>query len=668
MLISLDTETTGVDFRHGARPFFVTTCDEHEQHRFWEWDVDPLTRVPLIPEDDVDDLGEFLSPNETSEIVFQNAKFDVTALSFVRPEFGEFWRWECTQDTLIAGHLLASNQPHDLTSMVLHYLGYDIEKYELALKKACVEARRYAKKHFPNWQLAASGRGDMPSARGSVWKYDCWLPRAIAVAEKRPATDPWYTVLREYSNVDSAVTLALWREMERHLENRSLLKIYRHRMCLLPAIYRMERAGVSIDQGRTGKLQEQYAASSARHKQNCLDLSEGKVTQLPINGRNKALDGFLFEELKLPVVKVTKLGNPSADKYAIDEWMIRLPESSREFRFLDSLKSYRKRQTALGYIESYQGFWVDGKRCKILYPSANPTATVTLRFSMNNPNGQQISKQGIFEQGENRSARYMFGPAPGREWWAMDYENIELRLPAYEAGEELMIQLFERPDEPPYYGSQHLLFFDILHPDLYARHGRKVKEIYADTWYQWTKNGDFAVQYGAVAESGTADRAYHVPGAQLKIEDRLRHIKQLSQRMIAFADKHGYVETIPDRTVDPDRGYPLMCTRTQWSKVKPTEPLSYRIQGTAMQCTCKAMVRCDRQLTQWTEEDPRGYYMILQVHDELVFDFPYKANMGNRPCARKLQRLMEQSGQDIGIPLKVSVKYHVNNWAEGVSL
>ena len=74
--------------------------------------------------------------------------------------------------------------------------------------------------------------------------------------------------------------------------------------------------------------------------------------------------------------------------------------------------------------------------------------------------------------------------------------------PAYEAGEEEMISLFEKPDEPPYFGSNHLLAFDILHPDKWDRDDPegllKAKKEYASTWYQWTKNGNFAVQYGAM--------------------------------------------------------------------------------------------------------------------------------------------------------------------------
>jgi hypothetical protein len=81
-MISLDTETTGVDFHHGARPFFVTMCNEVGDQVYYEWDVDPLTRQPIIPKDDMETISTFLLRKTTNGLVLQNAKFDVTALAW----------------------------------------------------------------------------------------------------------------------------------------------------------------------------------------------------------------------------------------------------------------------------------------------------------------------------------------------------------------------------------------------------------------------------------------------------------------------------------------------------------------------------------------------------------------------------------------------------------
>jgi DNA polymerase I-like protein with 3'-5' exonuclease and polymerase domains len=503
-------------------------------------------------------------------------------------------------------------------------------------------------------------------------------------------------VCSDYANSDSAVTLPLFKKQRELIKKKGLWRIYQERLKLLPPICHMESRGVTISRERTEQLKVQYTASSAKCHRTCVKLSKGGIKTLPKNGASNDLKKVLFEQFKLTSSRKTKKGNVSIDKYVLDEWMATLPQDSVPYQFVNNLKAYRKRQTALGYIKSYEKYWLpligtDGKVVPnwwILYSSVNPTGTDTLRFSSSNPNSQQISKQDIVEFGEKsgHSARYMFGPAPGREWWSMDAKNIELRIPAYEAGEKAMINLFEHPNDPPYFGSNHLLFFDILHPDLFAKHGAEVKEVFGDSWYQWTKNGDFAVQYGAVADSGTADRAYHVPGAQARIESHLKHIKKLSQKYIDLANKQGYVETLPDKTVDPKHGYPLFCTRSRWGNVKPTVPLSYHTQGTAMQWTCKGMIRSYDFLKQRNERKKPEFhaYMNLQVHDEIVFDFPkspvdprevkrYKEDgfnylRTNLPDIKQLKKLMEQGGDDIGIPTPVSLKYHPVSWGEGFSI
>jgi DNA polymerase I-like protein with 3'-5' exonuclease and polymerase domains len=108
--------------------------------------------------------------------------------------------------------------------------------------------------------------------------------------------------------------------------------------------------------------------------------------------------------------------------------------------------------------------------------------------------------------------------------------------------------------------------------------------------------------------------------------------------------------------------------------VAPTEPLSYVIQGTAGWVAAKAMVRCHEQLQKWETADGKPYWINLYVHDELVFDFP-RAPLDPRTGVsrnlskiRKIAALMRQSGDDIGIPLTVSVEYHPDNWGEGIKV
>src|SRR5579863_5364621 len=116
MIMSLDTEDTGIDLAHGAMPFLVTTCDDSylrgsdaEPVRYWEWPVNPLTRRPEIPDGDLAEIAELIDAADL--IYLHNAKFDARALATV----GIALPWSKVRDTLIASHLLASNHRHDLT-------------------------------------------------------------------------------------------------------------------------------------------------------------------------------------------------------------------------------------------------------------------------------------------------------------------------------------------------------------------------------------------------------------------------------------------------------------------------------------------------------------------------------------------------------------------------
>jgi len=621
------------------------------------------------------DICEIEKLVEEHQIVIQNSKFDVGGLE----QLGcvPNWPWERTWDTLLAEHLLASNRQKDLTSLALIYLSEDIKPYEDAVRKASMEARSIARKSYPNWRIANKDDPTMPSAKETTWKYDMWLPRAIAKEECYPKDHPWWEVTSEYANADSAVTLPIFVCQVKLLKQRDLWEIYLERLKLLPIIYKMERQGVTLSSQRLDKLVADYEQESGRCARVCLNIAHdmGCELELPKSGNNKSLRTFVFDKLKLPVVQTSdKTGEPSLDKKVVEQYETLLPPRSKQLLFVRNLRGKRKRDTALTYMASYRRFWrpvADIRHWYRLHPSLNITGTDTTRCSSQYPNEQNISKQ------EGFNLRYCFGPAPGREWWSLDGKNLELRLPAYESGEQELVDLFERSKEPPYYGSVHLLNFSTVYPDLWAKElkvagfdkvGPHCKKKYEGSWYQWCKNGGFAVQYGAVDRDdgeGTADVAFHKPGAHALLKSRFSKLEKLNRKCINHAEKNGFVETIPDKTVNPRRGYPLLCTRTEYGRIKPTVPLNYHIQGSAGWWMCKAEIRCQPLLEELTAKDPRGYYMIMQIHDELVFDFPFEPDMGNLPKIQECKRLMELGGDDYGIPTPVDIEYNPENWSEG---
>lgn len=772
---ALDTETAGLDFSHGTKPFFVSVCyDDGKQLQFC-WEVDPHTRQPSIPAADVKRIQDIVSlagkwgtgfDEETTLrhcAVGHNLKFDITALSTI----GVTWdAWENTYDTILASHLLDSDQLHNLTAVAGTYLYEDIQSYEDAIDAATKEARKVVQQArlrrdrflaagekikaeqvlMADWAIAQEGREDMPSAGGKrVWKADMWLPRAVAKFMWEEEQDKgwrppaarncehewvpcahaqercrhchghhWWNVLAEYAHPDTAVTLALTDPMWAELRRRGLWKIYRERCRLIEVAYRMERAGVTVSGERLGQLVEDYSSRGKEAHAVCMNLARSKGWELEMNEGGNSTDSlkqFLlgrFAEgpvnekgnptydktrfvrddrcLNLPILKITEAGGASLDKSVMEEYRVTLPANSKEMLFVRKLVDMRSLGTACSYMNSYERFWIPlgirnaaGEQLWYrLTPSLNITGTAHLRWSSQDPNEQNISKK------EGFNLRFCFGPAPGREWWSMDYSNIERRVPAYVAGEEEVIALLERPDDPPYYGSEHLMVAHTLHKRLFEEtcwdpktrtlDGRLFKDKYKATWYQYTKNGNFALQYGC--GEAKADSTFHVAGGYRLIKQRFHRQERLNQQQIDHANRHGYVVTIPDKTVDPTTGYPIVTPRGEYGRVKPTLPLNYFSSGTSCWVATFAMLRCQRRLDEWRDKEGFDGFQTLYVHDEIVFDFPRGAHPledpknSNLHRAKEMAALMEQGGDNLTfrVPTPVNVEWHDKSWDKGVAI
>lgn len=739
------------------QPFLVTVCNEEGVVSYFEWDVDPLTRKVAVEKEDVQHIESILSDAEG--IVGHGIKFDAHALATVGVRFP----WRKTRDTIVAGHLLHSGMPRNLTDMVMQYLGEDIKPLEDVLERAVKEARTlvgrddFADRHG-RWYTARKDDPKAPSVDQEVWRADYWLPREVARTLRYPEPNGgcehkwlenvccecrghhWWTACSEYATADSGWTLPLWFALEREIKAKGRWGYFQAGMELPEIIATMERDGCTINLAKLDEIAAEYKAESEAAGRLCVNIARSLDYELdlPEGANNGSLRQFCFgyddvtcprpspfnpeaagcgkafrwgskkppgcpkckrteglltthhDCLNLPpVTHSDKTGEPSLDKEAFAVWELTLDERSKQGVFVSTLAGKRKRDTAISYLEAYRRFGVPQQPgWVVIHSSLNQTGTAHLRMSSNSPNLQNVGKQMqrcqacdgrgkvgggecVACQGEGEvsfNLRRCFGPAPGREWWSFDFENIELMIPAYESGERKMIELFERPDDPPYFGSQHLLNASVIWPDLFwpiAEQKGEFKRRYASTQYQWTKNFDFALAYEC--GEATGDRSARKAGAWRAIKSTFTELNKLSKSYIAFANRNGYVETLPDKTIDSQHGYPIMCGRGEGGGISPTLPFCYHVSGTAMWSTRKAMVRTARALDGWNHQDRCDRRLVAQIHDELVFDFP-AGGAKNLPEVNRVKQLMEESGRDIGVPLRVSVGYHPVSWAEAVKL
>lgn len=691
-MLAVDTETTGHDLQHGCKPFFVSTCDDGGTIRWWEWDVDPYTRDPNPPRVDIGEVHDLL--NHDVQLVFHNTKFDVRALQCFniigRDVDDERW-WAGIHDTLIASHVLASGEPHGLKELALQYLDITDDDQQ-ALRDAVNHARRIGRKL--GWRIAEANDPHFPSLkrapRAGWWVMDTWLPRAVCqYATTRRSSEqidntytagqladpdhPWWTVLQRYAITDAERTIGLWVLFERALRDErvedpavyltaaakeagaeprevSLWDIYEHRRRLLSTVYRMESVGVTYSRSRLDATDERLKSTAVDASRRCLEAS-GVIDNLQ---SPKQLQAALYHGFNLSPIKSTKTGH-STDKDTLNGLLLQCEPDSRPHTFITNLQRYRKAKVARQYIESYH---LGGKPVDyddghlgsphvtrrslqdwfILHPSFNITGTRTTRFSGSDPNAQNISKQ------DEINLREMFGPLPGRVWYAMDYSNIEMRIFAYASGDQSLIDAFESGK------AVHLVFSQLLHPELYAeceRDGVSFKDRYKATWYQWVKNGNFALIYGAGEER--ADLTYRVPGAYRLIRHRMPLIDSFMSDKYREGKRTGRIITLG--------GYPL-----QVSASEPHAAVNYFVQGSAGWCMVLAMNRIDAYLCTL----PPSYRMVMTIHDELVFDFPRHPR--NLTVVRNLKHLMEKSGDDIDIPTPVEVDRITTDWASGEEL
>jgi len=423
---------------------------------------------------------------------------------------------------------------------------------------------------------------------------------------------------RDYSCEDADMAFRLRAIFEPQLETHGLTTLFHEiEIPLLQVLAEMEWVGVSIDLAWFASLKERFKRERERVEQ---EIYSEAGTEFNINS-NAQLRGILFDKLQLPVRKRTATG-PSTDASVLQELADAghsLPQLLMEYRELSKLES-----TYLDTLPS-----LIHPTDKRLHTSFNQTVASTGRLSSSDPNLQNIP----IRRELGRDIRRGFVPRKGWQFVAVDYSQIELRLLAHLSGDPAFVEAFNSGGD--IHRQTASIIFSLPVDAVTSEMRGRAKTI------------NFATIYGQGA---------HALSRQLKITnaearefiatyfERFRGIRQYLDSMVEFAREHGYVETIfHRRRYIPelrDRNFNIRAFGERTAANSP-------IQGSAADLIKIAMIRIDAALRKRSLQSR----MLLQVHDELVFEVPPQET---EDLVALVRHEMEHAAE-LSVPLVVDV-------------
>ena len=430
----------------------------------------------------------------------------------------------------------------------------------------------------------------------------------------------------EYAGEDVDVTMRLYEKFQPQLPELALERLYREvEMPLIPVLAAMEGAGIRIDLPFFNRYRNKLAQDLQLLQEEIFKLAghEFNINSPP------QLRTVLFDELKLPVARKTKTGY-STDAAVLEELAQQghqLPRLLLEYRQIDKLKgTYADALPALVSPESGR-----------IHSTFNQVVAATGRLSSSDPNLQNIpirTDLGV-------EIRKGFIPADGFVFVTADYSQIELRILAHLSRDELFMEPF-------------LKGVDVHKQTAAVVFGVDLEQV-TGQMRGAAKTINFATVYGigpmalsqklgtSVAEAKTFIEQYfkRFPGVRRYLDDQIEH-----------ARKHGFVETlIGRRRYIPEIHSNNYNMREFGARAATNAP----VQGSAADIIKIAMINIQKTI----DEQQLRTRMLLQVHDELVFEAPESEVEASRAMVKQ----MMEGALPLRVPLEVATGVG-NNWYE----
>ena len=434
-----------------------------------------------------------------------------------------------------------------------------------------------------------------------------------------------------YSAEDADVILRLWWVLKPRLVAERMTAVYETlERPLVGVLGRMERRGISIDRQVLSRLSADFAQTAAR-----VEAEIQEIAGEPINvGSPKQLGDIIFGKMGLPGGSKTKTGAWSTSAQILDELAEQghdFPKKILEWRQVSKLKS-----TYTDALPTY--VHPQTHRVHTTYALA---ATTTGRLSSNEPNLQNIPVR----TEDGRKIRRAFIATPGHRLVSADYSQIELRLLAEIADIPVLKQAFQ--DKLDIHAMTASEMFGVPVKDMPGEVRRRAKAINFGIIYGISAFG-LANQLGIAREEASA----YIK----KYFERFPGIRAYMDETREFCRKHGYVETLFGRKCHyPD----IKASNASVRSFNERAAINARLQGTAADIIRRAMIRMEDALA----AKKLSAQMLLQVHDELIFEVPDDEVAATLPVVQHTMQDAPFPAVLLSVPLQVDARA-ANNWDE----
>jgi DNA polymerase-1 len=533
-------------------------------------------------------------------------------------------------DQLPRDEVLARLQPwleNDAKKKVGHHLKYDahiLARYDIALRGMAFDSM------LESYVLnSVATRHDMDSvARQYLGKETIHYEDVAGKGAKQLTFNQVeLETAAPYAAEDADITLQLHETLWQQLNDvPTLRKVYEEiEQPLVPVLLDMEETGVLVDRKMLARQSGELGKKMGELEAKAHELAGG-----PFNlGSPKQLQQILFEQQELPVIRKTPKGQPSTAEDVLVELAndYELPAVIIDYRSVSKLKSTYTDKLPLMINE----------RTGRIHTSYHQAVTATGRLSSSDPNLQNIP----IRTDEGRRIRQAFVAPEGHVLLAADYSQIELRIMAHLSADKGLLGAFEK--EQDVHRATAAEVFETTLDDVTDDQRRSAKAI------------NFGLMYGMSAFGLAKQLGISRGEAQEYVDlyfDRYPGVKQYMDDIRVRASEKGYVETVFGRRLYLPEINARNAQRRQYAE---RSAINAPMQGTAADIIKRAMITVHA----WLIEEQPGARMIMQVHDELVFE----VESGKVDTVTKRVTDLMNSAAELKVPLKVDVGTGVN-WDE----